>query len=346
MMYVHYEQAVEAMTKGLSRFMCSENAKHFAEIFAGNSLDGIYSHGMNRYPRYISDMESGICDPDVTEAEKVGGYGALEVYDAHFGVGPLIAEQMTARAIELAKAHGIACVALRNNSHWLRAGRYGLMMADAGLMGICFTNTCMNLTAWGTLEPSTGNNPITFAIPREKGSLVMDMAVSQYAYGKLEIMAQEGKMLDMPCGYDMEGRPTCDPKAIIESGKMSPMAMWKGSALSIMLDLCASMLSAGRTSRVIGLPADGEKGMSQVFIAIHPAAAVDMKAVQAQMEETIEFLHSLPPMAGSRGVHAPGEGLDRTHAKNRENGIPVTEETWARILQAEKENVQKIAPKF
>ena len=60
------------------------------------------------------------------------------------------------------------------------------------------------------------------------------------------------------------------------------------------------------------------KGMSQVFIAIHPAAVVDMKAVQAQMEETIEFLHSLPPMAGSRGVHAPGEGLDRTRAKNRE----------------------------
>lgn len=64
------------------------------------------------------------------------------------------------------------------------------------------------------------------------------------------------------------------------------------------------------------------KGMSQAFIAIHPAAVVDMKAVQAQMEGTIEFLHSQPPMAGSRGVHAPGEGLDRTRAKNRENGIP------------------------
>ena len=189
MIYVQYDEAVREMAKGLSRFMGEEDARHFAEIFAGNSLDGIYSHGMNRYPRYISDMESGLCDPKVTKAEKVGGFGALEVYDAHFGVGPLIAEQMTARAIELAKAHGIACVALRNNSHWLRAGRYGLTMADAGLMGICFTNTCMNLTAWGTLEPSTGNNPITFAIPREKGSLVMDMAVSQYAYGKLEIMA-------------------------------------------------------------------------------------------------------------------------------------------------------------
>ena len=297
MIYVQYDEAVREMAKGLNRFMGEEDAKHFAEIFAGNSLDGIYSHGMNRYPRYISDMESGLCDA------------------------------------KLAKAHGIACVALRNNSHWLRAGRYGLTMADAGLMGICFTNTCMNLTAWGTLEPSTGNNPITFAIPREKGSLVMDMAVSQYAYGKLEIMAQEGKMLDTPCGYDADGNPTCDPQKICESGRMMPMAMWKGSALSIMLDLCASMLSAGRTSRMIGLPIDGEKGMSQVFIAIHPAAVVDMKAVEAQMEETIAFLHSLPPIEGGRGVHAPGEGLDRTRAKNRENGIPVTEETWCKILE-------------
>ena len=79
---------------------------------------------------------------------------------------------------------------------------------------------------------------------------------------------------------------------------MMPMAMWKGSALSIMLDLCASMLSAGRTSRMIGLPIDGEKkGMSQVFIAIHPAAVVDMKAVEAQMED-----HRLPAQpAAHRG---------------------------------------------
>ena len=151
--------------------------------------------------------------------------------------------------------------------------------------------------------------------------------------GKLEIMAQEGKMLDTPCGYDADGNPTCDPQKICESGRMMPMAMWKGSALSIMLDLCASMLSAGRTSRMIGLPIDGEKGMSQVFIAIHPAAVVDMKAVEAQMEETIAFLHSLPPIEDGRGVHAPGEGLDRTRAKNRENGIPVTEETWCKILE-------------
>ena len=283
MIYVQYEEAVKRMARGLERFLNAQDAKRFAEIFAGNSLDGVYSHGMNRYPRYLSDMESGLCDAKVTQAERVSGLGGLEVWDAHFGVGPLIAQQMAERAIELARTHGIACVALRNNSHWLRAGRYGLMMADAGMMGLCMTNTCMNLVAYGAKEPSTGNNPITIAIPRRAGSLVMDMAVSQYAFGKLEIMAQEGGMLDTPCGYDTDGNLTNDPKKIVESGLMTPMALWKGSALSIMIDLMVSMLSLGRTSLAIGTPADGEKGMSQMFVCMNPAAVIDMDKAEAQM---------------------------------------------------------------
>ena len=334
MIYVQYEEAVERMSRGLERFLNAQDAKRFAEIFAGNSLDGVYSHGMNRYPRYLSDMESGLCDAKVTQAERVSGLGGLEVWDAHFGVGPLIAQQMAERAIELARTHGIACVALRNNRHWLRAGRYGLMMADAGMMGLCMTNTCMNLVAYGAKEPSTGNNPITIAIPRRAGSLVMDMAVSQYAFGKLEIMAQEGGMLDTPCGYDTDGNLTNDPQKIVESGLMTPMALWKGSALSIMIDLMVSMLSLGRTSLAIGTPADGEKGMSQMFVCMNPAAVIDMDKAEAQMEKTIAFLNSLEPKDGVHGVHAPGENLEKTRARNRECGIPVTEDTWQKIVNA------------
>lgn len=336
MIYVTYEEAVSQMTKGLERFMNGQTAQRFAEIFAGNSLDGVYSHGMNRYPRYLSDMACGLCDAAVTEAERVSGLGGLEVWDAHFGVGPLIAQQMANRAIELAKTHGVACVALRNNSHWLRAGRYGLMMADAGMMGICMTNTCMNLVAYGAKVHSTGNNPITFAIPRKAGSLVMDMAVSQYAFGKLEIMAQEGGMLDTACVYDLEGNLTNDPKKITQSKMMMPMALWKGSALSIMIDLMTSMLSLGRTSLEIGTPNEGEKGMSQLFICMNPAAVVDMDRAEEQMERSIEFLNALEPKDGKHGVHAPGQGLEKTRARNREHGIPVTEETWQKILDAAK----------
>ena len=334
MIYVSYDQAVEKMTQGLLRYMDADAAARFAEIFADNSLDGVYSHGMNRYPRYLGDMEAGLCDPTVMQAEKVSGFGAMEVWDAHFGVGPLIAQQAAQRAIELAKMHGVACVALRNNSHWLRAGRYGLMMADAGMMGICMTNTCMNLVAHGAKEPSTGNNPITFAIPRKGGSLVMDMAVSQYAFGKLEIMAQEGGMLDTPCGYDLEGNLTNDPKKITQSQLMTPMALWKGSALSIMIDLMVSMASLGRTSLEIGKPGDGEKGMSQLFICMNPAAVVDMDQAGAQMEKTIAFLNGLEPKEGMSGVRAPGQNLEKTRARNKAQGIPVTEETWQKILDA------------
>lgn len=336
MIYVSYAEAVAAMEKGLLPYMSAEHAHHFAEIFAGNSLDGVYSHGMNRYARYLGDMKSGLCDATVMEAERVSGVGGLEVWDAHFGVGPVIAEQMANRAVELAKEHGVACVALRNNSHWLRAGRYGLMMADAGMMGLCMTNTAMNLVAYGAKEASTGNNPITIAIPRKAGSLVMDMAVSQYAFGKLEIMAQEGQMLDTDCGYDVEGNLTSDPRKIVESGLMLPMALWKGSALSIMIDLMVSMLSLGRTSLEIGDPSKGEKGMSQIFICMNPAAVVDMDKAEEQMEKTIAFLNTLEPKEGSRGVHAPGQNLEKTRARNLENGIPVTEETWQKILDAAK----------
>ena len=336
MIYVSYSEAVAAMERGLERFMPKAQAHRFAEIFAGNSADGVHSHGMNRYPRYIGDIQSGLCNANVYEAERISGFGGLEVWDAHFGVGPLIAEQVTGRAIELATAHGIACIALRNNSHWLRAGRYGLMMADAGMMGICMTNTCMNLVAYGAKEPSTGNNPITFAIPRRAGSLVMDMAVSQYAFGKLEIMAQEGRMLDTACGYDVNGELTNDPKKIIESGMMMPMALWKGSALSIMIDMMTAALSLGRTSHEIGVPTAGEKGMSQIFICMHPAAVSDMDEMDRKIEETIAFLGGLEARKGSGGVHAPGENLARVRARHMEQGIPVTEATWEKILAAGK----------
>ena len=329
MLYVTYEQAVEAMERGLSRFLEPEKAHHLAEICAGNSLDGVHSHGMNRYPRMVSEMERGVCDTSVTQAERVSGFGALEVWDAHFGVGPLIAEQVSARAGELAREHGIGCVALRNNNHWLRAGRYALQLADAGLAAICFTNTSMNLTAWGAKEPSTGNNPIAMAIPRSKGSLIMDMAVSQYAYGKLELMAQKGELLDIACGYDAQGNETRDPREIVKSNLMLPMAMWKGSALSIMIDLMTAMLSQGRTSLEIGRPGTGETGMSQVFIAINPAAVVNMEEVEARMERTLDFLHGLET---GNGVHAPGENLARTRERHLREGLPVTEATWEKIL--------------
>ena len=332
MIRVNYPDAVATMTQGLSAFLSPDDAAHLAGIFADNSADGVYSHGMNRFPRYLSDMRKGICNPAVTRAEKVSGLGGLEVWDAHYGVGPLIAEQMAARASELAAVHGIACCAVRNNSHWLRAGRYAYQIARQGFYALCFTNTCQNLAPWGAKAPAIGNNPISIAIPRaQEEPLLMDMAVSQYAYGKLEIMAQQGQMLDEPMGYDPAGNLTCDPGEIKKSGMMFPIAKWKGNALSIMLDFLAAGLSFGRTTLMIGPPSDGEAGMSQVFLAMNAAPLGDMHEAQRHVEESLRFIHSLPQAEGMPPLHAPGEYLAETRRKNLEEGIPVTEATWAEI---------------
>ncbi len=332
MIHVTYDEAVAAMTRGLTHYMDEMRAKHFAEIFAGNSMDGVHSHGMNRYPRYIRTIKSGMCDASVLEMEKVSGFGALEVWDAKNGIGPLMAEQAAARAAELAKAHGVSCVALRNNSHWLRAGRYALEMAEAGLCAICFTNTCQNLAPWGSMTKAIGNNPIAMAISRSSGPLLMDMAISQYAYGKMEVMAKAGKVLDVPCGYNKEGEETCDPREIVNGGVMTPMAMWKGNALSVMLDLMAATLSGGKTSLDLGPDAAKERGMSQVFIALHPAAVGDMAEIETRMQKTLDFLHGLEGTEGMPAVRAPGENLKAIRARHAAEGIPVAQDTWAEIL--------------
>ena len=117
--------------------------------------------------------------------ELVGSCGALERWDGKLGIGNLNAYQAMDRAIELARRHGIGCVALANTNHWMRGGTYGWQAADAGLMGICWTNTLANLPPWGASDPRLGNNPFVIAVPRPEGHVVLDMAMSQFSYGRL-----------------------------------------------------------------------------------------------------------------------------------------------------------------
>ena len=174
--------------------------------------------------------------------------------------------------------------------------------------------------------------PIAMAIPRSGGPLLMDIAVSQYAYGKMEVMAKAGKVLDVPCGENKEGKETCDPREIISGGVMTPMAMWKGNALSVMLDLMAATLSGGKTSLDLGPDAAKERGMSQAFIAMHPAAVGDMEEIERRMQKTLDFLHGLEVAEGMPSVRAPGERLEQTRARHAAEGIPVAQDTWTEIL--------------
>lgn len=317
------------MEKGFSEI----DALNAGEVFAKNSLDGIYSHGVNRFATVIRDIDKGNIHIK-SKAEKVEGLGSYEIWDGNLGLGIINAQMAMNRAIELAKAHGVGLIALRNTNHWMRGGSYGIQAADSNCIGICWTNTLPNMPPWGSKESKIGNNPLVLAIPRENGEhIIVDSAMSQFSYGKIQESRLANKELPIFGGYNEEGDLTLQPKEIEETGRILPMGYWKGSSISIALDLMTSILSLGRSTTAIGNECDGQEyGVSQTFIAIDPFAYNSNEAVNSIIEGVIADIKSAKPIDNDNEVRYPGERAIKTRADNLENGIPVADSIWKEIM--------------
>ncbi len=184
-MQIPYEQLQDVLHKlFIKHQFAEEKARLMAKVTTRNTLDGVDSHGINRVPLFIDYVRKGIVKVD-TEAEKVATFGSIERWDGNFGPGIINAVKCTNRAIVLAKEHGMGLVALRNTNHWMRGGAYGWQAADEGCISILFTNTQPNMPPWGAKDSRIGNNPFVISIPRKEGHIVLDMALSQFAFGKI-----------------------------------------------------------------------------------------------------------------------------------------------------------------
>ncbi len=331
-MRVAYETMVKEFKRVLMKRGFSEKgAQDAATIFAQNSMAGVYSHGLNRFPRFVSYLEKGEIDPNVTATTEIA-LGAFERWNGHRGFGPLNAKMAMDRACELAKQYGIGIVALGNNNHWMRGGSYGFQAADNGCIGFCWSNTCPNMPAWGGKDKKIGNNPMILAIPRANGQHVMiDCAVSQFSYGKIEDCRLKGLQLPVPGGYDSEGNLTTDPAEIEKTWRVLPMGYWKGSGISIALDMIATVLTNGNSVQTIGT-FDDEVGLSQIMIAIDPTKGNTPEVTEKIVNDIIADVKSSVPVKEGVEVMYPGEPEAKNIADNMANGIPVVEEVWNQIL--------------
>lgn len=299
----------------------NEVAELCARTFAENSGDGVHTHGLNRFPTFVRAVKEGLVNPSA-EPERISRMAALENWDGHLGPGISNAMHCMARAIVLADEYGIGCVSIRNTNHWMRGGTYGWQAADAGFIGICFTNTIANVTPWGGTEPRLGNNPIVIAVPRTAGHIVLDMAVSQYSFGKMQEYRFRDEHLPFPGGYDSDGNISKDPAKIIKSQRALPIGYWKGSGLSLLVDVLLTSLSGGRSTAAI-TAGGAESGVSQCFIAIKPGLEN-----AALIEQIVNFTKS----GHADQVRYPGES---TLSKRKEyllEGIPVNEKIWNEVL--------------
>jgi len=307
----------------------TERAYRCAEIFMLNSLEGVYSHGVNRFPKFVKNIREGFIRPDAAPS-LVNSTGAVEQWNGNLGPGPLNAMFATERAIEVAAENNIGLISLANTNHWMRGGTYGWHAARKGFVLICWTNTCQNMPAWGAKDPRLGNNPLIIAVPFHQEAIVFDSAMSQFSYGKMESFREEKRKLPFPGGFNKDNRLTDDPGEILESWRPLPSGYWKGSALSLLLDILATVLSGGQSTHQVN-SCVSESGVSQVFIAIQLKNLFNFPSIQNSIDLIIADLRKSIPENEDRKVRYPGENIPDIRSENLKSGIPVGREIWETI---------------
>jgi len=313
-MRVSYQDLHDALLRALATTgLEPDRASLCARIVADSSRDGVASHGLNLFPRLMTMIRAGVVDVGARPV-RVSAQGALERWDGQRGIGNLNAHASMDAAIALARVHGIGCVALANTNHWMRGGTYGWQAAEAGVIGLCWTNTLPNLPPWGAATPRVGNNPLVIAVPRSGGAhVVLDMAMSQFSYGALASYRMRGEALPVPGGFDSAGELTTDPAAIEASRRPLPIGFWKGSGLALMLDMMAALLSGGRATHEVPADPEQETGLSQVFVAADISRLEAPDATSGTVDAILEHLQA----------RYPGERTLETRRQNLQQGIPV-----------------------
>jgi 3-dehydro-L-gulonate 2-dehydrogenase len=304
-------------------------ASQCAEIFTSSSVEGVYTHGVNRFARFIEYVQHGFVKHDAEPSLK-NKLGNIEQWDGNFGPGPLNATFATNQAMQLATESGIGCVALSNTNHWMRGGTYGWQAAKKGFVFIGFTNTIANMPAWGGINKKLGNNPLVIAIPYHDEAIVLDMAMSQYSFGAMELAKMKNEKLSVNGGFDKEGNLTQDPAAIIESRRLLPAGLWKGAGLSLLLDILAALLSGGLATHQI--TSQKTEYASQVFIAIDISKLGDHSGITQIIENILQDYLQSVPLDDKKKIVYPGQRVLETRKHNLQNGIPVLKEVWQAIV--------------
>lgn len=315
----------------LKNGLSSTAATECATVFTQSSVDGVYTHGVNRFPRFVEYIQKGYVNKEAVPSLK-NKFNGIEQWDGNLGAGITNAVFATEQSMQLSAEFGIGCVALANTHHWMRGGTYAWQAAKAGYIFIGWTNTIANMPAWNAADAKLGNNPLVIAMPYKDEAIVLDMAMSQYSFGALELAAMKNETLPVAGGFDANGLLTNNPPAILASRRVLPTGYWKGAGLSLLLDILATVLSGGFAVHEI-TKKEAEFGLSQVFISIDISKLGNSSAIVQAVENIITDYKNSIPANDADSILYPGERVLATRKRNNENGIPVMKKIWEAVLQ-------------
>jgi LDH2 family malate/lactate/ureidoglycolate dehydrogenase len=323
-----------------------EDARLVADSLVTADLWGHQSHGMMRLSWYVNRIRAGVMNP-VTVPETVSDTGPLAVVDGHDGVGQVLAAFAAREAVRRARGHGVGVVAVRNSNHFGTAAYFTRMAARDGCVAILSTNASPAMAPWGGRQKLVGTNPWSIAAPAGKHDvIVMDIANTAVARGKIYLAKQRGDQIPPGWAIDAEGAPTTDPEAAI-AGVVLPMAGHKGYAISLMMDVLSGVLTGSAFGTAVTGPYqfDRRSGCGHVFIAFDVAAFGDPDDFTRRMEQLVDQVKSVPLAQGFAEVFYPGELEARAERENVERGLSLPQQTLDDLRRlADSTGVPALAP--
>jgi uncharacterized oxidoreductase len=356
---IKVKDAIQLITEIFQAKSCSDyEAKTIAERLCGSNLKGHDSHGIVRVPRYVQWMDWNWVFPNV-KPEIIVDAGAMALLDAKQGFGQVAGEYAVDEGITRAAKHGMSVIGLKNSGHLGRIGDWSERAADAGLISFHFVNVRGSLLVapFGGSDRRGSTSPLSIGIP-SKGSphIILDMATSTVAEGKVMVAQKGGKKLPFGALIDSSGNLTTDtevmygkisddeiPNSENGTGAITAFGLHKGSGINFMMEMLGGALTGSGVSAGIE---DKEKrkfgnGMLSLYISVQKM--VDLDYFSKEVKSYADFVRASPPANQNEKVMIPGDKEILTNEDRMKNGLPVAPLVWENIRQtAEKLNVPNL----
>ena len=318
--------------------MGPDDARLLADTLVVADLRGVHSHGVLRVPEYVKKLRQDGVDPAGRPRVAVDA-GAALVVDGGNSMGQIGAAFAMRQAIARARTTGLAAAAVRGSNHCGAMAYYAMLALPEEMIGLVTTNALPAMAPWGGAERILGINPLAVAVPAAaEPPLVLDIAFSGAAVGKIRVYAQKGLPIPDTWAFDADGRPTTDPLAAL-GGLLQPIGGYKGTGLALVMGILATLLSEASYGTELGSLTEGPKpGQDGHFcLALKIAAFTDPARFTARVDGIIHQLRTGRRAPGVERVYAPGELEAETEARYRADGIPLTAATLADIVTAARE---------
>jgi LDH2 family malate/lactate/ureidoglycolate dehydrogenase len=315
------------------------DAKTVAESLILANLRGVDSHGVARLPAYVERVIKSLINP-LGPIEVVREYGATALIDAHNNFGQIAAMRAVHLVAEKARRFGVASVGVRNSNHFGMAAYYALKLTEQKLIGMILSNGPPAIAPWGGKTPMLGTNPVCIGFPAGKNdSIILDMAVSTVARGKIRLAALKREKIPEGWAFDEEGNPTNDPIATLR-GSLSPIGGPKGYGLAVSTDVICGLVTGSNYLRHVKALDDftGFSGTGFFIEAINIESFVSYQEYVENITEYIKEIKGCPKKIGVSEIFLPGE-IERREVESRsELGIPLSQEVLSEL--------ERLAEKF